>query len=199
MSSGFFIFCDINKENKAFLEFINSTLTLNLYRIPKTSFPLIDFESVLQSELKYFKDDKKFTLIDKYKSFILVKNKTNVLPSTIYKRIVKLNIKFKYVARIVPMDLLTSFDPSLITNYIMATSFNGTYKILFEGRLYEKEIKERLFQIIIPLIKCKVQLNNPEFLIVVQAYKKQIGITVIKNDFLNFNLSQIHLKNHLLS
>lgn len=193
MPNGFFIFCNINKEKKAFYEFLKETTTLSLNNpIPTVnSSQIFNFEAQLTHELEIFKKKKNFVLIEEFKSIIIVENRTSVLPSEIYNKIVNSsNMHFKYALRIVPIDLFTNIESDKIKSYILDKNFSGTYKVLFEGRLHDKATKEKIFKTIIPLINCKVKLVDPDFLVVIQAYKRKIGLTVIKNDYKNFNVTK---------
>lgn len=189
MKNGFFISCIMNREDKAFREFITKVSSFGWCGIQSVSFPVTNFKAELARELKMFRSYKYFSLLDEYKSVMLIENKTN-LPSThLYNKMREMDMKFFNVQRILPLDLITSLESPQIASYIMNSKINGRFKILFEGRLCCTKTKEAIFKIIIPLVKSKVDLVSPEFIIVVQAFKKHIGISVVKGESRNFNFS----------
>lgn len=80
-------------------------------------------------------------------------------------------------------------DLNLICNLVDNYHFKTTYKILFEGRLCP-DLKKRVFEIVIPRIKAKVDLVSPDDLVLVQAFKYYVGFCILKNDANNFNFCE---------
>lgn len=186
--NGFLISTAMNKELKAFKEFSNKANSfVNLE--PTTLTNTTNFESLLLEELRNLKINDNFVLLEKYRSILVVKNKTKNLPSNIFKKLRDDNSTFYGIKRIVPLDFITKFDEISIRNFIIKNTFEGTFKIQFEGRLCADNLKSELFKIIIPLIDNKVDLSGPDFVIVIQAFKGLIGLTIMKNDVNNFNFS----------
>ncbi|KAI5148237.1 hypothetical protein ENBRE01_0197 [Enteropsectra breve] len=186
----FFVSCNMNKEDKALKEF-QSKAELNA-----TNFPIIEigpstnFEKELEFELAMLRSSKSFLKFEEHKSFVIVKSTGDILPSQIVKQFRNLNYEFKHVQRIVPLDYFGSFDEDKIKKYVMNTKFSGSFKIAYEGRLCPEGTKERIFQAVIPMVNSPVNLKNPDFVILVQAFKKHIGITITENDPKNFNFME---------
>ena len=119
-------------------------------------------------------------------------------PSIIFSKLRDSNSSFHAIKRIIPLDFITNFDETAISAFIQRNQFSGSFKIQFEGRLCQPDLKTNLFKIIIPLIQNKVDLNTPEYVIVIQAFKGLIGLTIIKNDENNFNFSVYSEKNEIM-
>lgn len=186
--NGFLISTTMNKEYKAFKEFSSQmNFFVNTEKQELNNFT--DFTSSLADELRNLKIQENFTLMEKYKSILIVRNKCKSLPSDLFLRLRTENSSFYDIKRIVPLDFITKFDEVAIAAFIQKNQFNGTFKIQFEGRLCPDELRTDLFKIIIPLINNKVDLKTPEYVIAIQAFKGLIGLTVMKNDSKNFNFS----------
>lgn len=239
---GFLITTVINREDKAFKEFTSKVMGFSSSE-KKDITNFGNFSDILASELSALKQIENFTLIEKYKSIIIVKNQSKMKPSSIFRWMRERNIKFKNIMRVFPLDLIVKTsniadnnkvteninsavqnnnvvennntvesknfeqnnngsvqnnnsavqnyidDLNLIYNLIDNYHFNNTYKILFEGRLCP-DLKNRMFEIIIPKIKIKVDLVNPDDVFVIQAFKYYIGLCILKNDVNNFNFSE---------
>jgi hypothetical protein len=250
----------MNKELKALKEFTAQISEEQNFQ-QDNSLTLCNFTESLNLELKKNKK-KNLILIEKYKSLLIVKNKSNRKPSEIFESLRKENVQFYNIKRVIPLDLIikvgrrkvseseskgeclvedqeecvvenesqgeckdqgesesqgeclvedsscnlpTSIASSIedkillanlsgnleltLKNYLKDHPVTGSFKIQFEGRLCSENLKGELFKILIPLINCKVDLTNPEFTILIQAFKNLIGITVIKTDKKNFNFS----------
>jgi tRNA(Ser,Leu) C12 N-acetylase TAN1 len=194
MFNGFVITTMLNKEDRAYKEFKTKIKGFSNDSERKMT-NLDNFTVLLKSEIEELKNQQNFVLVEKCKSILIIKNQSECLPSNIYKWIRREEVSFRYVLRIIPLDLiikslsLQSEIPKIST-YIKNNKFNDSYKILFEGRFCATDLKEKLFEIIIPLVSTRVNLTNPDFIIVIQSFKSLTGICAIENDFKNFNFSE---------
>lgn len=189
MKNGFIITSNMNREDKSFKEFKDKVQGVVASPSKNSVNSQSNFYQLLMEELKNLKIKDIFAVKEKYKSFLLIENRSSAEPTDILRKCRNKNIEFKNVLRIVPLDFLSKFDQKSVENFILAHPFEGSYKILFEGRLCPEDLKERMFQIIIPLIHGKVKLVNPDYVIIIQAFKNFIGISVMENDVKNFNFS----------
>jgi tRNA(Ser,Leu) C12 N-acetylase TAN1 len=64
-----------------------------------------------------------------------------------------------------------------------------TYKIKYESRLTSFDSKNALFSTIHENMNLRVDLSSPQVICMVQIIKNYLGLTVMENDSLNFNLS----------
>ena len=178
--NGFLLSTSMNKELKGLREFsdkMNSFETLERTEITNLS----NFSQCLALELQNLRIRDSFTFIEKYKSLLIVKNYTLSLPSKLFIQLRANKCTFHAIKRIIPLDLITKYDEMVIAAY--------TFKIQFEGRLCPEDLKSNLFKLIIPLVDNKVDLNKPDYVIIIQAFKGLVGITVMENDLNNFNFS----------
>lgn len=192
MKRGFFISCIMNREAQGFREFVTRMAALDLGGITECAFPVHDFAQQLHDELFAYKSAKNFVKFDEYRSILLVESRLSLLPSQILVRIREAGIEFFNVQRILPLDLFIKYDEEAIKAYIMGQKIEGSFKILYEGRLCRDGMKEQLFKAILPHVQCQVALDRPEYIIVAQAYKSYIGLSVVKGDARNFNFSMKH-------
>lgn len=191
--NGFFVSTIMNREDKGLREFYN---TANKYvKIEKAHLSnTSDFEAALLSELKSMKIKQNFSVLEKHKSMVILKNETKMIPSDIVISMRTKKAEFENVQRVLPLDILVKFDESKISDYIRSKQITGTFKIQFEGRMCPSDLKNNLFKIIIPLIDNKVSLDEPDYTIIIQAFKSLIGISVVKSDKDNFNFSNKNTK-----
>lgn len=188
MFNGFIISTIMNREDKAFKEFVGKASSFS-FNSSTTVSTLDNFSTLLQNEVLQLKKNASFLLQSKYKSILLVKNQTSALPSDIFKWLRSSGVSFQHIQRIIPLDLIISFDPIMITNFVVQNKFSGKYKIFFEGRLCPENLKLEIFKVILPLITEKVDLDNPEYVVCVQAFKSFVGISIVGKDSNNFNFS----------
>lgn len=188
MKSGFIITSIMNKEDKAFKEF-NDKIG-NIFNAPVQCYNCnSNFQKLLSQEIRNLKTKKNFRLLEKYQSILFIDNNTSKKPSEILEYCRNCQISFRNILRIIPLNIIIKFEIQTIQKFILENPFEGTYKILYEGRLCPNDLKERIFQAIVPIISSKVKLNNPDYVIVVEGFKSFVGISVIKNDTKNFNFS----------
>ncbi|KAM0681011.1 hypothetical protein GINT2_000794 [Glugoides intestinalis] len=188
MFNGFIISTIMNREDKAFKEFVGKASSFSFNSGIKISV-LDNFSALLQNELQHLKKSARFLLQAKHRSILLVKNQTTSLPSDIFKWMRNCGVSFEHIQRIIPLDLITNFDVAMITDFVLQNKFSGRYKIFFEGRLCPDNLKIEIFKVIIPLITNKVDLDNPDYVVCVQAFKSFVGISILVNDSNNFNFS----------
>lgn len=197
MFNGFVITTRMNREDFAFKEFVRKVIVPFSKTTGELETQLTnkdDFSEILKQELIKLKKSQKFVLQEKYKSILLVKNLTGQKPTEIFRWMRENELVFQNIARVIPLDLILSFDHQVIHSFISKEKRTGSYKIVFEGRLCPENTKENIFQIIVPLIDSKVDLENPDFLVVVQAFKSFIGLSVLDRDHKNFNFSISQIK-----
>lgn len=188
MVNGFLISTSMNKELKAFKEFstkMDSFIQADQKQLDNFS----NFTESLAQELRNLKIHENFTVIEQYKSLLIVKNLTKSLPSELFNLLRVNDCVFHSIKRILPLELITKYDETVIASFIQRNKFVGSFKIQFEGRLCSPELKSNLFKIIIPLLENKVNLDTPDYVILIQAFKGLIGLSVMKNDDKNFNFS----------
>lgn len=179
----------MNKEAQGYREFLKMSERLSPKTAENTSFPVTDFGKTLLDELRLFRSKKIFTKLDEYKSILFVSNHGEERPSAIYARMRALDIRFDYIQRVLPLDIITSFDAAQIREYVLEKNVSGSFKILYEGRLCDGGARERVFQAVLPLMTGRVALDNPEHVVVVQAFKSYVGLSIVGNDAKNFNFS----------
>lgn len=180
MKGGFLITSVINREEKALKEFLNKLKCITgegASEISCTS----NFGRLLADELRALKIREDLTVIEKFKSILVLQNRTEQTPTDLFARLRSSQAEFCNVLRVVPLDFLARFDQKSIEKYILENRFEGTYKVAYEGRLCPEGMREKMLQIIVPLVDRKVDLKNPDVLIVVQAFKSLVGLTVMKN------------------
>lgn len=194
LKSGFYISCIMNREESAYREFVAKAANMELNAGISCSFPVADFAKELRQELRALKTNKNFAKIDEYKSILIIENKTIFTASEIFERLREQECIFHSIQRILPLDIYIKYDESEIRRYVLEKDISGSFKILYEHRLCDDNknndiMKDKIFGIIIPLVPCKVDLKNPDFVIIVQVFKNYIGLAVVKNDHKNFNFS----------
>lgn len=189
MGSGFFLSCRKNREDEAFREFATMTEPLVVRSISRPSYPIADFTVELQRELLLFRSSRPFSIIDKHASLIFVENRTEQSPVEIVQRLRSRNAPCTNILRIIPLEILGHFDVEAIRQYVSSKSVSGSFKILYEARLCNAERKEAVFRTVLPLVNCRVALDNPEFVIVVETFKNLMGVSVLNRSDSSFNFS----------
>ncbi|KAI5175951.1 hypothetical protein PAEPH01_2205 [Pancytospora epiphaga] len=190
--NGFLVTCLMNKEERAYKEFIAKTTCLVVPGPETCIFPVIKFAAQLEKEIGQMKNKKKFVKIDEHKSILLFSNHTGMMPSSMFTLLRSLQLGFYSVLRIIPLDLITKFDEEKIITFIKNRNFTGSFKIMYEGRICDPETRERMFKLILPHIPGKVSLDNPDHIVIVQAFKSYVGLSVVSNDLKNFNFFISH-------
>lgn len=188
MMNGFIITTVLNREDKAFKEFVGKVYGFDQKKTPVIN-NLVNFTSLLNIELEKLKKQQNFILKEKHRSILIIKNLSETKPSDIFRWMRKNGLLFQYISRVIPLDFISNFNILEISKYILNNPFEGSYKILFESRISPDNLKEKIFETIIPLIPSKVNLKTPDFLVVVQGFKLLVGICIVENDIKNFNFS----------
>ncbi|KAI4291481.1 hypothetical protein PAPHI01_0755 [Pancytospora philotis] len=189
MGGGFFISCLMNREERGFKEFAERAGLLTMPDHAVEIGPGTDFRKELGDEVRLLKSQKRFAKLEEYKSFVLVSNHSDEQPSKLVQAMRRLGYSFTNVLRVLPLDIVTKYDEDKIAAYINANKFEGSYKIMFEGRLCDAQLKNKCFELIVPLIPCKVSLDAPDYVVLIQAFKSIVGLSVVPNDPNNFNFS----------
>lgn len=187
MKRGFLITSIINREERAVKEFrskLKSIAEVRVHEISCTS----NFERLLEDELKALRIREDLVVAEKFRSILVLEDRTGRSPIEIFGKLRSLKAEFNNVLRVVPLDFVTRFDQEAIEKYIQRNRFEGTYKVAYEGRLCPSGMREKMLQIIVPLVCSKVDLDNPDVLIVVQVFKNLVGLAVMRNvDSFNFS------------
>lgn len=116
------------------------------------------------------------------KNMCIIFNKTNQKPTEIKKELDNQLFKFKYIKRIVPLDIIITKDyKKHLKEYLINKDIEGSFKIFYRSRCSDKDIKDDIFQIILKRYEDKkVDLVNPSYGIYVEVVTKYIGFSVIK-------------------
>ena len=192
--NGFLITTERNKENKASKEIkekINEILKINICKNKLKNSDNLNYKEILQREIKELKESKiKQIDFKNLKNIILFKNLTEVSVYEIYKIMKEKNFNFKFAHRIIPLEYFGNYKEiieilKLECNKIELNEL--TYKLVLEARLTESNKKEEIFSNVVNNIKNKVNLTNPDFIVMVQILKSNLGFSIIKNYNDNFN------------
>lgn len=174
--SGFICSFDINQARTARQEVLTILNTLEIENLEK--------EMKNNENLKH----KNFTYkkISSIKNMCFILNHTELPASTIYKHLKDNNIHFRYVKKIVPLDVIISENPAEhLKKYLRNKEMgeNGSFKICFRSRCSDKyECKENMFKTILDRYKgIKVDLSNPTVSIHVEVIRKYIGFSFVEN------------------
>lgn len=188
MKGGFLVTSIINREDKSFREFCSRFRSMRIEQSAVEVSCSSNFEKLLADELKALKAREDFAVLERAKSILVLSNRTRHLPTEIFGRLRSSRTEFCSILRVIPLDFFARFNREAIEEYILKNKFEGTYKVMYEGRLCPSGLKEKMLQIIVPLVHCRVKLEHPDFLIIVQAFKSFVGLTVMKNvDGFNFS------------
>jgi len=191
MAGGFIITTGINREERAFKEFASKVSGFS--SPPRDQYThLSDFSSILKQELAKLSIRQSFTLQDKYRSLLVVKNETDTSPVEIFKWMRSKGILFKNIARVIPLDIMGKLDLEAIQQYVIERKMAGRFKIVFEGRLCLDERKSEIYNAVLPLIESEVSLKDPAWIVVVQAFKSVVGLSIVETDSKNFNFAESH-------
>ncbi|EJW01291.2 hypothetical protein EDEG_00508 [Edhazardia aedis USNM 41457] len=191
MEMGFIITCFRGREREALNEALITFNTITIRSHVNTS---INFNERIHSEID--NNEKLFdhSHIKKLKNIVFIKNKSSCDSVKIYEEIVKRKLSCRFIQRLIPLDFIGNlkFWKDVISLMVeKSKSFDvKTYKILYEKRLSEKGLKDEIFDTVTRNMILKVDLCNPDLLMVVQVFKTHIGGAVILNDSINFNIQK---------
>lgn len=189
MKNGFFVSCVLGKEKRAAREIITCLESLELPCEAEPTDFSIDFAKQLDEELKQFKKKKRFYKFVESKSIVFIGNTTELAPSVLHKMIKEKNPKFRSVIRIIPLDMFGQLSSESISKFVQDRSFDGSFKITYQGRLCPSNTKQKVFESILPNLSGKVSLDNPEWQVLVQAYTSYIGISILQSSQCLFNFA----------
>ncbi|KAK1350573.1 hypothetical protein LUQ84_3526 [Hamiltosporidium tvaerminnensis] len=131
----------------------------------------------------------------KLKTLSIIKNTSQISSLDLFKSIKKKKIKTKYIQRMIPLSFITlkADIQTHIKSYCdIINKDGGTYKILYKSRCSNKEIKEKVFEIIIFYVTNTVNLDNPDNYILVEVMCNILGIGIFKS--CDFNINALHIE-----
>jgi len=187
MKSGFFISCAKNKEERSFKEFVSKIDALTASGTRRPTYPIRSFEEELKRQILEISRTRKFECFSVYKSMLIVENRTSIAPTEIFRQMRRENTEFASLFRVVPLDYFGKLESLKIDDIAAATGISGTYKIVYEDRLCAPDLKPRVFAKVVSAVAARVSLDTPDFIVIVQAYKDNVGISVIRSELGNFN------------
>lgn len=191
MAGGFLITSGMNREDKAFKEFMSKVVGFGSSG-QKRYTNISNFGVLLKDELTKLKTKQNFIIQEKYKSLLIVRNETESTSVEIFKWMRKNGILFKNILRVVPLDILGRLDVEIIKKYVFEKKRSGSFKILYEGRLCQAETKNSIFGAVIRMIDSPVNLSDPDWMVVVEVFKSIVGLSVVESDDRNFNFAETY-------
>lgn len=192
MKNGFFVSCVAGYTKEAFKEVVSLLNSLETSALNTQLAFDSDLSQLLRAELKELKRTKNFRKFEESRSLLFIENTTDAHPSEIHQKIIEKGPRFRKALRVIPLDVFGVLSNDTIESYITRKDIKGSFKITFQGRLCPDDTKERLFGIILPLIHEEVNLNNPQYEIIVQAFKKYVGLAVLPHSQCLFNFHVSH-------
>lgn len=189
MRTGFFVSCRLNKEPKGLREVIGRLQ--GLVEPPRKVMGEKSIQQILEEEIEEYKSSTKFAKHDRYRCILFLENKSTETSLSLFYKLRASGTRFEYVHRVVPLDNFFQFDEEKILESISGLDESKSYKIMYEGRLCHADIKARIFDLITKNISLRVDLESPHYIIVTQAFKNNLGISVVEGEKENFNFSAI--------
>ncbi|KAL7345031.1 hypothetical protein P7C65_09s2g14700 [Encephalitozoon intestinalis] len=187
MRTGFFVSCRLNKETKGLKEVVGKLE--GLIETPKKDTAGKSIRKILEEEIEEYKSSTKFRKHDGYRCILFLENRSSESSSALFSKLRESETRFEYVLRIVPLEEFFRFDEGKVLESIRGLDENKSYKIMYEGRMCHPDTKEKVFDLITGNLSLKVDLKTPHYIIAVQAFKNNLGISVIENERENFNFS----------
>ncbi|KAF9764175.1 hypothetical protein NGRA_0758 [Nosema granulosis] len=191
MKSGFYVSCKKGREEKAFKEFLG--VLTNLVDSSKTydNYENINIREEILKEVKSLEKNP-FKIYFQYRSMFFVSNDSELSPSCIFRALRERAIYFSYIQRIIPIDEFFKFDSDKIKSFIQNKfmHLHKSYKIIYEERFVPEDTRLKVFDSITNVVNLKVDLTSPYYLVVVQALKNNVGISIITDEPSNFNFSK---------
>jgi tRNA(Ser,Leu) C12 N-acetylase TAN1 len=190
MHTGFFVSCRLSKESRALRE-----ITLALQELAERPDSLYmhrnspDYERMLEEEIRAYKSSSGFAKYIGYKNTFYLENKSPVPSKELFGRLRESRRRFEYVQRVVPMESFFRFNEARILKEVEGLDSDRTYRITFEGRLCDKEMRSKIFGLITQKLRMKVSLTSPFYNIIVHVFKTYVGISVMNNRECSFNFS----------
>ncbi|AFM98972.1 hypothetical protein EHEL_090770 [Encephalitozoon hellem ATCC 50504] len=189
MRTGFFVSCRLNKESKGLRE-VTGKLQ-GLVEPPRKNSEEKSIRRILEEEIEEYKSCTQFTKHDGYRCVLLLENRSTETSLSLFYKLRASGTRFEYVHRIVPLDNFFQFDEEKILESIGRLDENKSYRIMYEGRLCHHEMKKKVFDLITKSISLRVDLESPHYIIAVQAFKGNLGVSVVEGEKENFNFSAI--------
>lgn len=181
-TTGFFVSCNRTRENQAINEF--HSLFSTYPEEPQEN--VIRFEdALLKAKTKMFKR----LHIKKLKSVVIFSTDQPLDVISLFDDLKHRKISTRHINRLIPLQVICSISEieKSIEELLEGMRFEGSYKILYESRLCESGVKQTVFETVGGMAIGKVDLDKPDWLIVVQAMMDVAGISVMKNTKFNFN------------
>lgn len=120
-----------------------------------------------------------------------VSNTSPLYPSRLFNALKEKNYLFEYVHRIVPIDRFVSYNEIVFKKSLENLDKSLSYKIEYEERFAPSDMRSRMFDFITNYLSgMKINLKNPNYLVIVQVLKTDVGFTVLKNFIGTFNFSK---------
>ncbi|AFN83736.1 hypothetical protein EROM_091200 [Encephalitozoon romaleae SJ-2008] len=189
MRTGFFVSCRLNKEPKGLREVIGRLQ--GLVEPPTKDVRGRSIRQILEEEIEEYKSSTKFAKHDSYRCILFLENRSAETSLSLFYKLRASKTRFEYVYRVVPLDNFFQFDEEKILESVRGLDESKSYKIVYEGRLCHADMKERVFNLITKNISLRVDLESPHYIIVTQAFKNSLGISVVEGEKENFNFSAI--------
>lgn len=190
--SGFFITCKMGRETKSVAELKTCLSSISISSPGSTA----DMMQQFYNELGEFKSEKfKFDSQINVKNVIICKNLTATPISEIYSKMRQFKNTLKHTCRIIPISSFVKFRnfESEVARYIseLNSKIGKTYKISYEHRITDPKYKESIFSAVVNNVTLKVNLKCPDYILVIQAVKNLIGLSLVENgdDDYNFDSS----------
>ncbi|CAD27053.2 hypothetical protein [Encephalitozoon cuniculi GB-M1] len=189
MRTGFFVSCRLNKEPRGLKEVIS-----RLQRLVEPLGAAIEEKSIkqiLEEEIEEYKSSTRFVRHDGHRCILFLENRSNEPSLSLFYKLRASGARFEYVHRIVPLERFFRFDEEKILESIRGLDGTKSYKIVYEERMCSPGIKDKVFNLITASLSLRVDLKAPHYMIAVQGFKNNLGISVVEGEKENFNFSAI--------
>lgn len=190
MKNGFFVSCKKGKESKAYKELV--TILNSVFQSVDTQpdYTSLNVSLEIENEIKIMKATF-FSVYFTYKSIFYVSNTSPLYPSRLFSLLKEKNVLFEYVHRIVPLDRFVTYNEEVFIKCLDNIDKNLSFKIDYEERFAPKDMKNKIFDFVTNYLKgMRVNLVQPDYIILIQVLKTDIGFTVLKDFKDTFNFSK---------
>ncbi|KAM0676883.1 hypothetical protein BDAP_002010 [Binucleata daphniae] len=211
--NGFFISCFRNREQQAYNDFIRLVSPLTSIKTDAA----LDITKSLEEEKSSDKQTLCKIHVKNLKNVVFIENKSKQSSLSLYENIK--HMKSKYIQRLIPLytifDLVDYKEniQAFVNEYVEENikkhnnmiqtiiiidnnadknnniPTHATYKLVIEDRLTDKETKKEIFEYTLSLMKCNVNLKEPDFVFVIQICKNIVGLSFMKYDKKNYNIN----------
>ena len=143
----------------------------------------LDYKDRQIKNRKHYKKSFTFEKIGNAKNLCFIFNNTERQSSEIYQSLKDSKIRFKFVKKIVPLDVIVSSDAAYhIQKYLEHKDIEKSFRINYRTRYSDKDPRENIFKTILERYKdIKIDLDNPKYSVCVEVVKKYVGFSLIKN------------------